>query len=82
MPGEDPRKRRSRFTLTGLEGAEEFWERLRESAEEVERLHAQSTTLAAEVDGLRKRLRSAGELSDDELAAELPLRMSRNLAAA
>jgi len=82
MPGEDPRKRRSRFTLTGLEGAEELWGRLRESAEEVERLHAQSATLAAEVDGLRKRLRSAGELSDDEVAAGLPLRMSRNLAAA
>jgi cell division septum initiation protein DivIVA len=71
-----------RFTLTGLEGPEELWDRLRESNAEIETLVARNGELNAELQALRRRLRGAGGLSDEELAAELPRRMTRNLAAA
>jgi|GEM_PF-4240243 len=79
---DEARSRVRRFTLTGLEGPEELWERLRETNAEVEALAARNDKLTAEMDALRRRLRGAGGLTDEELAAELPLRMTRNLAAA
>jgi hypothetical protein len=48
----------------------------------VETLAAKNAQLAADLDAARRRLRGAGALTDEELAAELPPRMARNLAAA
>ena len=79
---EDSHTRVRRFTLTGLESAEELWERLRESMAEIEGLVARNTELNTELQALRRRLRGAGGLTDEELAAELPRRMTRSLAAA
>ncbi len=81
MP-EAPRRRTPRFKLTGLEGAEELWERLREANAEIESLLARNADMADELDAMQRRLRGVAGLTDDELAAELPQRMSRNLAAA
>ncbi len=79
---EDSHARLRRFTLTGLESPEELWDRLRESTAEVDDLVARNTELDTELQALRRRLRGAGGLTDEELAAELPRRMTRSLAAA
>ncbi|MEA2827060.1 MAG: hypothetical protein QOG43_1499 [Actinomycetota bacterium] len=79
---EDSHAGNQRFTLTGLEGPEELWDRLRESNAEVDNLVARNAELNAELQALRRRLRGAGGLTDEELAAELPRRMTRSLAAA
>ena len=71
-----------RFTLTGLEGPEELWDRLRESNAALEDLAARNDELTTELQALRRRLRGVGGLTDEELAAELPRRMTRSLAAA
>jgi chaperonin cofactor prefoldin len=65
-----------------LESPEELWDRIRESDAEIESLTAQNAKLAADLDAVQRRLRGAGDLTDDELMAELPPRMTRNLAAA
>lgn len=82
MLGREPHARRPRFKLSGLESPEELLDRLRESDEEIESLADRNAQLAAELDAVRRRLRGAGDLTDDELMAELPQRMTRNLAAA
>jgi cell division septum initiation protein DivIVA len=65
-----------------LESPEELWDRIRESDAEIESLTVQNAKLGADLDALQRRLRGAGDLTDDELMAELPPRMTRNLAAA
>lgn len=82
MPAGRPHAGRPRFKLTGLESPEELWDRIQESDAEIESLTVQNAKLAADLDALQRRLRGAGDLTDDELMAELPPRMTRNLAAA
>jgi cell division septum initiation protein DivIVA len=73
---------RPRAELTGLEEPDELWERLKEASAHVNALAASNKKLAGRVRVLERRLAEAGGLSDDELVAELPKRMSRALESA
>jgi hypothetical protein len=73
---------RPRLDLTGLEEPDELWERLRESSAQANALAANNKKLASRVRLLERRLAEAGGLTDDELVAELPKRMSRALESA
>jgi len=73
---------RRRLELTGLEDPEELWDRLREATTEARVLAAANRKLDAQVQMLERQLSEAGALTDDELVAELPKRMSRALEAA
>jgi hypothetical protein len=73
---------RPRAELTGLEEPDELWERLKEASAAANALAASNKKLAGRVRVLERRLAEAGGLSDDELVAELPKRMSRALESA
>jgi hypothetical protein len=73
---------RPRAELTGLEEPDELWERLKEATAHANALAATNKKLAARVRLVERRLAEAGGLSDDELVAELPKRMSRALESA
>ncbi len=73
---------RGRMQLTGLEEPEELWERLKEATAEAHAQAAANRKLAARVQVLERQLSEAGGLTDDELVAELPKRMTRALESA
>ena len=73
---------RARLELTGLEEPEELWDRLQEATAQASGLAASNKKLAARVRVLERQLAEAGGLTDDELVAELPKRMSRALESA
>ena len=73
---------RRRLELTGLEEHEELWDRLQEATAEARALAMANKKLDARVRMLARQLSEAGALTDDELVAELPKRMSRALEAA
>lgn len=73
---------RQRAELTGLEEPDELWERLKEAMAQASALAANNKKLASRVRLLERRLAEAGGLTDDELVAELPKRMSRALESA
>ncbi len=73
---------RGRLQLTGLEGPEELWERLKEATVEAQAHAAANRKLAARVQMLERQLSEVGGLTDDELVAELPKRMTRALESA
>ena len=73
---------RRRLELTGLEEPEELWDRLRETTAEARALATANRKLEAHVRVLERQLSEAGALTDDELVAELPKRMTRALEAA
>ena len=62
--------------------ADGLWSRLRETTGHARALTAANRKLAARVASLERQLAEAGGLSDDELVAELPRRMSRALESA
>lgn len=68
-----------RFDLTGLEEAEELWDRLNDATSQLHVLQAGNTKLTARVRYLERQLSEVGGLSDDDLVAELPRRMARAL---
>jgi cell division septum initiation protein DivIVA len=68
--------------LTGLEEPEELWDRLQEATAQGQALSTANKKLAARVRVLERQLSEAGGLTDDELVAELPRRMSRALESA
>lgn len=71
-----------RAALTGIEGVDELWERLRDTTNEAKALAGMNRQLAARVHALERQLGDTGGLSDDELVAELPRRMARALESA
>jgi hypothetical protein len=71
-----------RLQLTGLEEPEELWERLKEATAEAQVQAAANKKLAARIQVLERQLSKVGELTDDELVAELPKRMTRALESA
>ncbi len=73
---------RGRMQLTGLEEPEELWERLKEATAEAQAQAATNRKLVARVQMLERQLSEAGGLTDDELVAELPKRMTRALESA
>ncbi len=73
---------RGRLQLTGLEEPEELWERLKEATAEAQAQAAANKKLAARVQVLERQLSEVGGLTDDELVAELPKRMTRALESA
>ena len=73
---------RGRLQLTGLEEPEELWERLKESTTKTQAVEATNRKLASRVRMLEKQLSEVGGLTDDELVAELPKRMTRALESA
>lgn len=73
---------RPRLDLTGLEEPEELWDRLQEATAEAQNLAASNKKLAARVRLLERKLSEVGSLTDDELVAELPRRMTRALESA
>ena len=73
---------RRRLELTGLEEPEELWDRLRETTAEARAFATANRKLEAQVRALERQLSEAGALTDDELVAELPKRMTRALEAA
>ena len=73
---------RRRLELTGLEEPEELWDRLQEATAEARVLATANKKLGVRVQILERQLSEAGALTDDELVAELPKRMSRALEAA
>lgn len=73
---------KARLELTGLEEPEELWDRLQEATAQASALAASNKKLAARVRVLERQLAEAGGLTDDELVAELPKRMSRALESA
>lgn len=73
---------RQRLQLTGLEEAEELWDRLKEATAASQALAGANQKLQARVVVLERQLSQAGGLTDDELVAELPKRMSRALESA
>lgn len=73
---------RPRLELTGLEEPDELWERLQEATAQANALATTNKKLASRVRALERRLVEVGALSDDELVAELPRRMSRALESA
>lgn len=68
--------------MSGIDGVDELWSRLRETTNAAKALAATNRQLAAQVTSLRRQLGDAGDLRDDELVAELPLRMGRALQSA
>jgi vacuolar-type H+-ATPase subunit H len=68
--------------LTGLEEPEELWDRLQEATGQCQALSAANKKLADRVRVLERQLSESGGLTDDELVAELPRRMSRALESA
>lgn len=62
--------------------ADGLWSRLRETTGQARALAEANRKLAARVASLERQLAEAGALSDDELVAELPRRMSRALESA
>ena len=75
-------RNRRRMELTGLEEPEELWDRLREATAEANALSAANKKLDERVRVLERQVAEAGALSDDELVAELPKRMSQALESA
>ena len=73
---------RGRLQLTGLEEPDELWERLKEATTEAQAQAATNRKLASRVQMLERQLSEAGGLTDDELVAELPKRMTRALESA
>jgi chaperonin cofactor prefoldin len=73
---------RQRSELTGLEEPDELWERLKETMAQATALATANKKLTSRIRLLERRLAEAGGLSDDELVAELPKRMSRALESA
>lgn len=73
---------RTRLELTGLEDPEELWDRLQEATAEAKMLSTANRKLVSRVRVLDRQLAEAGALSDDELVAELPKRMTRALESA
>ncbi len=73
---------RGRLQLTGLEQPEELWERLKEATAKAQARDATNKKLVARVRMLERQLSEVGGLTDDELVAELPKRMSRALKSA
>ena len=73
---------RRRLELTGLEEPEELWERLREANDQVKSLSATNKKLSTRVHVLERQLSEVGGLTDDELLAELPRRVSKALESA
>jgi vacuolar-type H+-ATPase subunit H len=73
---------RGRLQLTGLEEPEELWERLKEATTEAQALAAANKKLVTRVQVLERKLSEVGGLTDDELVAELPKRMTRALESA
>jgi cell division septum initiation protein DivIVA len=78
----DPVAREPGLTVAKREGSDELWSRLRETNERARALAATNRQLAARVTSLERQLVEAGSLSDDELVAELPRRMTRALESA
>ncbi|HEX2048360.1 MAG TPA: hypothetical protein VHF27_11375 [Acidimicrobiales bacterium] len=68
--------------LTGLEDPEELWERLKEATAEAQVQATANKKLTARVQVLERQLSEVGSLTDDELVAELPKRMTRALESA
>lgn len=68
--------------MSAPEEADGLWSRLRETTGQARALAAANRKLAARVASLERQLAEAGGLSDDELVAELPRRMSRALESA
>jgi cell division septum initiation protein DivIVA len=68
--------------LTGLEEPEELWDRLREATDETHALAEANRKLAERVRVLERQVSDAGSLSDDDLVAELPKRMTHALESA
>ena len=73
---------RPRATMPAPPEAEGLWSRLRETTGQARALADANRTLAARVASLERQVAEAGGLSDDELVAELPRRMSRALESA
>ena len=73
---------RGRLQLTGLEEPDELWDRLKEATAEAQAQAATNKRLAARVQVLERQLSEVGGLTDDELVAELPKRMTRALESA
>jgi chaperonin cofactor prefoldin len=73
---------RPRFELTGLEEPDELWERLQEATSQANALATSNKKLASRVRMLERQLAEVGGLTDDELVAELPRRMTRALESA
>lgn len=71
-----------RYDVTGLEEPDELWERLKEANEQVKSLGTSNKKLSARVRVLERQLSEVGGLTDDELIAELPRRMSKALESA
>lgn len=67
---------------SGIEAADGLWSRLREATGQAKALAATNRKLVARVTSLERQVAEAGGLSDDELVAELPRRMSRALESA
>jgi dTMP kinase len=68
--------------MSGLDGVDELWSRLRATVKEARGLAATNRHLTAKVASLERQLAETGGLTDDELVAELPRRMSRALESA
>jgi cell division septum initiation protein DivIVA len=66
----------------GIDSVDELWSRLRETTHAAKTLAAANRQLAARVTSLERQLGDTGALRDDELVAELPLRMGRALQSA
>ena len=71
-----------RLELTGLEEPDELWDRLQEAITQANALAASNKKLASRVRELERALAEAGALTDDELVAELPRRMTKALESA
>jgi cell division septum initiation protein DivIVA len=68
--------------MAGIDSVEELWSRLRETTNAARALAATNRQLAARVTSLERQAGDTGTLRDDELVAELPLRMGRALQSA
>lgn len=73
---------RRRSASPAIDGVDELWSRLRDATKEAKALATTNRQLAARVQSLERQLFDTGGLSDDELVAELPRRMSRALESA
>ncbi|MEA2902561.1 MAG: hypothetical protein QOH36_2448, partial [Actinomycetota bacterium] len=68
--------------MSGIGDVDELWSRLRETTNAAKALAATNRQLVARVTSLERQLGDIGGLRDDELVAELPLRMGRALQSA
>lgn len=66
----------------GVSGVDELWSRFRQATRQAQALAASNRELSAQVRAMERQLADAGGLTEDELVAELPRRMSRALESA